>query len=88
MPKININDEVTDGFRVEVGWGPGTWVQVGTTNATSPLVWPAESEDVSEEPAVKPEPFLGWFVTLNRDGINRLIRALRRARDEALGADA
>jgi hypothetical protein len=37
---------------------------------------------------VKPEPFLGWFVTLNRDGINRLIRALRRARDEALGADA
>lgn len=88
MPKININDETTNGFRVEVGWGPGTWVQVGTTNAQSPLVWPAQSEDRSEVPPAAPEPFLGWFVTLDRDGANRLIRAVRRARDEAFGADA
>lgn len=30
----------------------------------------------------------GLFVQLDRDGINRLIRALRKARDAAFGADA
>lgn len=30
----------------------------------------------------------GFFVSLDRDGINRLIRTLRRARDAAFGADA
>lgn len=30
----------------------------------------------------------GWFVHLDRAGTNRLIRTLRRARDQAFGADA
>jgi hypothetical protein len=30
----------------------------------------------------------GWHVHLNRYGINRLIRILRRARDDAMGKDA
>lgn len=30
----------------------------------------------------------GWFADLDRDGINRLIRLLRKARDAAFGADA
>jgi hypothetical protein len=30
----------------------------------------------------------GWFVNLDRASINRLIRALRKARDQAFGADA
>jgi hypothetical protein len=30
----------------------------------------------------------GWFLQLDRDGINRLIRLLRKARDAAYGADA
>lgn len=34
------------------------------------------------------EPFDGWFVPLDRDGINKLIRDLRRARDAAYGADS
>ena len=34
------------------------------------------------------EPFQGERVSLDRAGINRMIRALRRARDNALGADA
>lgn len=36
-----------------------------------------------------PEPRFqdGFYVTLNRDGINRLIRNLRRARDQAYGRD-
>lgn len=29
----------------------------------------------------------GWFVTLDRRGINRAIRALRQARDDAYGKD-
>lgn len=30
----------------------------------------------------------GWFATLNRENINHLIRTLRKARDQAFGADA
>lgn len=30
----------------------------------------------------------GWFIQLDRQGINDLIRVLRRARDAAYGADA
>lgn len=30
----------------------------------------------------------GWYVTLDRYQINKLIKALRRARDQAFGADA
>jgi hypothetical protein len=30
----------------------------------------------------------GWYMQLDRDGINRLIRSLRRARDAAFGKDA
>jgi hypothetical protein len=30
----------------------------------------------------------GWFADLDRSGINRLIRTLRKARDAAFGADA
>lgn len=33
-------------------------------------------------------PEVSFSVDLDRDGINRLIRALRRARDAAFGADA
>jgi hypothetical protein len=29
----------------------------------------------------------GWFIQLDRDGINRAIRTLRRARDQAFGRD-
>lgn len=30
----------------------------------------------------------GWYLCLDREGINRLIRTLRKARDQAFGADA
>ena len=30
----------------------------------------------------------GWYVTLDRHHINKLIKSLRRARDQAFGADA
>lgn len=85
MPKINIQDHHI-GYRVEVGWTarhddiPGV-VQVGTTNEDSPFSFP-ESDEQSAL------PFNGWFATLEREEINRLIRALRKARDAAYGADA
>lgn len=34
-----------------------------------------------------PEGLEGWFVTLDRTGINDLIRHLRKARDQAFGRD-
>jgi hypothetical protein len=103
MPKENINDTVTDGFRAEVGWSHGC-VQVATTNAASTFELPADSDAASssqpDRPSTgterflaavtgmgTPEPFHGWFVTLDRDGCNRMIRALRKARDAAYGRD-
>lgn len=82
MPKININDEVIDGFRVEVGWSPDQYVQIATKNAHSTLrLEEGDTPDTAH-------PFYGWNVTLSREGINRTIRALRQARDAAFGADA
>lgn len=60
---------------VHVGWGPrgaGDYVQLATL--------PPTSSDVDYDTC--------QYVDLDRDGINRLIRALRRARDRAYGADA
>ena len=55
-----------------VGWGRDTQVQLGTVNTT------IKTSDGSG----------GWWVTLDREQINRLIRVLRKARDQAYGADA
>lgn len=80
MPKELIYDAVTDGFRAQVGWGgiagdDAGYVQLSTVNENSTL----QLDDA---------PFDGWYVHIDRAGINRLIRALRRARDSAFGADA
>jgi hypothetical protein len=80
MPKTNINCSVIDGFRVEVGWSPDMYVQVATVNTESPL----ELQDDAGGPASE---FLGWYATLDREGCNRLIRAVRQARDAAYGRD-
>lgn len=99
MPKENVNDHVTPGFRMEIGWSQDGHVQVATTNAASPFRFPDEETIIVQGPggeeralstrSVGPgEPFDGWFVTLDRDGCNRAIRALRKARDAAYGPDA
>lgn len=86
MPKVNINDMAVDGFRVEVGWSNGPadgcgHVQVGTTNQFSKAV-------LMDVPESEDRHLDGWFVTLDREGLNRLIRSLRTARDAAYGKDA
>lgn len=86
MPKENVRDCAVDSQRVELTWrheSPDVegHVQLGTVNHNSPFTFPATDE-------CKGLPFNGWFVTLDRDGINRLIRKLRLARDGAYGTDA
>lgn len=52
----------------------------------------AKIEHLDSEPRFTWEEIVtdrpGWFMQLDRSGINRLITALRTARDQAFGADA
>ncbi len=82
MPKDNVNDMVNRDLRAEVAWSPSGYVQVGTTSASSPFRFDPEPG------AAEGEPFTGWFATLDREGCNRLIRSVRKARDAAYGVDA
>lgn len=93
MPKENIHCSVNRGedpneaWRIEVRWSPQTndqngLVQVGAVNPKSPFQWSMVNVDDTEG------QFCGYFTTPDREGCNRLIRALRRARDAAYGADA
>jgi hypothetical protein len=60
-------------FRVEVGWSRESGdVQIVTADPSKPEVG---------------EPCRGFYVDLDRKGINDLIRNLRRARDQAFGRD-
>lgn len=85
MPKENIDDVVNRDFRAEVKWvgnhQPDGWVQLASVNQSSTLTLPGDN------PGDPPQKFEGWHVTLDREGINRLIRSLRRARDAAYGRD-
>lgn len=79
MPKEIIENASKDDreFHVEVRWSRvhgAEDVQVATVR---------EREDYAETGTGT-----GIFVNLNRASINRLIRVLRRARDQAFGADA
>jgi hypothetical protein len=81
MPKETIKDEQNPVRAVEVGWQRDGTVQIGTTDQASPLTYPADS-------SMPGLPMSGFFAHLDRAGCNRLIRAVRRARDGAFGADA
>lgn len=82
MPKVNVDDQTVSGFRVEVTWGQGHYVQVASVNQESEI--PLEVGDTPETA----DTFKGWHITLDRGGCNRLIRAVRQARDAAYGPDA
>jgi len=92
MPKVYIEGErvykeethedgkksasIERGPRARVSWSKeGEYLQIATV----------EDDGVVLEPTPEGN---GWFVTLDRKGANDLIRALRRARDGAFGADA
>jgi hypothetical protein len=61
---------------VEVAWGRDSgYVSVGSVNL----------ENMDGDKRFTPE--YGWFTNLDRTYVNQLIRVLRRARDQAFGAD-
>ena len=82
MPKENVDCIAMNGFRAEVSWGPQVpgerlgHVQLATVNTKSTLAMPSGEGEESE-------PFDGWYVTLERPSIDRLIQALIKARDAA-----
>lgn len=69
---------------VHVGWSKYGFVQVATV-APKGAIAPFDEEQGRHIIAGGLEP--GWFVSLDRDGINALIRNLRKARDAAFGRD-
>lgn len=72
MPKENVHTK--DPLeRVEVRWQPDQYVQIGTVKLATP-----DSEIAGVE---------GIYLDLDRYGVNRLITALRRARDAVFGRD-
>ena len=62
--------------RVDVAWGRDQSVQMATL-----------TRDGFGIKTVDPESADGLWAVLDRDAINRLIKALRRARDQAYGVD-
>ena len=86
MPKEHVDDmyaghdddAVAEGSRsrVRVGWSKEAGhVEVATVAPDGERLEPTPEGN-------------GWFVQLDRSGLNRLIRTLRRARDDAYGRDA
>jgi hypothetical protein len=86
MPKEYIEDRWTGHDDAAVADGSPARVKIG---------WSKEAEHVEvatvapDDMTLRPTPEgNGWFVQLDRSGINRMIHALRKARDQAFGADA
>ena len=97
MPSEKIGDQVTHGFYTEVSWrrmpgldsddqgtSPGH-VQLATVNVHSPFEFPEKDTGDHFEAA---EKFDGWRVTLDEEGIDRLIRTLHKAKRQAFGSQA
>lgn len=74
--KTKHGDPDTQGTIIKVGWhrSPG-YVELATIRDDGQTLEPGPESN-------------GWFTQLDREGINRLIRTLRKARDQAFGADA
>lgn len=81
MPKETIHGQTLFGadeppWRVDVAWGRDTHVQLTTLTG--------EGLGIK---TVDPDSADGLWVSLDREAINRLIRVLRKARDQAFGID-
>ncbi len=95
MPKEKVYDS-SEMFDFEVGWSKeGQNVQLGilTHNGCSIKDWLAGRSEIGSPSVDDPSKmsvlpsFESLWGTLDRSQINRLIRALRKARDEAYGRD-
>lgn len=94
MPKELISDPTQQRRHTEVSWrrrpgldpddqgtSPGH-VQVATVNLDSPFEFPEVEHGTAWEAG---ERFDGWRVTLDEAGIDRLIKALHKAKRQAFG---
>lgn len=79
MPKENVNGEFNGETRVEVSWASEKYVQLTTAMRREVAATPEQPAHVTYD--------TGTYVSLDRYGINRLIKLLRRARDSAYGRD-
>lgn len=88
MPKDKVYDQ-SELFDVEVGWSPNHDVQIGlvTHSGVSIAEWLASAVVASGGDMAQLPTFDSLWASLDRAGINRLIRTLRRARDSAYGSD-
>lgn len=86
MPKEIVHNSTPDyPSYARVGWSRESGhVQLATANPDGKLS--LKNVDGKYEPVDTIEDH-GWFVSLDRHGINDLIRVLRRARDQAFGKD-
>jgi len=90
MPRESVYDQnLNSGYYLDVMWSkPGDYVSLASVNPEGKLMEKYESEDGltggwTAADVVTP----GWFVYLDRNGINDLIRKLRKARDTTFGRD-
>lgn len=96
MPRETIHDQAGM-YHVTVGWERGNHVQVGIETADGrPIVTNLtyggpEAEDGSPATTVTmttgAAEFKSLWSTLDRQGVNDVIRLLRKARDAAFGRD-
>lgn len=93
MPRENIYAESTpDGERgVQVQWYPDQRTPEGDSRGTGHVTLGAGNLTRDGLDAASDDQAPGYvppqFADLDRDGINRLIRVLRRARNQAFGSD-
>ncbi len=92
IPKEKIYDGC-ELFDIEVGWGHGHDVQLGITTHDGRTLaeWLAGQDRTPLDPDAPEGSLLPGFsslwASLDRSGVNRLIKALRKARDDAFGRD-
>lgn len=88
MPKETIACTPTSNT-VAVAWGKDmSQVQISTANPDRLVASTVERVGHGGTVTVSEAPFDGWHADLDRESLNRLIRVLRRARDQAFGRDA
>jgi hypothetical protein len=88
MPKEIVYDDAGM-YDAVVGWEPDGYVQVGikSHNATTIRIRVGDEEVDKVEFTGRTAGFDSLWGTFDRAGINRLIKALKHARDAAYGRD-
>lgn len=101
MPKMNIYEPLgglpaPEGYeprRVSIGWARGQHAQIGiglvdpAAKDKAQTAWSSDYLLEVETDQESQQTYVTQWINLDRHTINELIRALRKARDEAFGRD-